>query len=248
MRLSRLPGVQAVVTSRAGGVSTGPYATLNLGLHVGDDPALVVENRRRAAALIGATLDDLVFMRQTHGRNVAVVDDAARGRGGQDSIDDTDALVTSTPGLVLVVMVADCVPMVLFDPAERVLAVVHAGWKGTALRIVDAALEAMNSKPAGVRAFIGPAISGERYQVGPDVASQFDADADVLVPDGPDHWRLDLRAANRGILIEAGLVPEHIEVHPASTGGDYFSDRAERPCGRFGVLARLTDHVEGRTA
>jgi copper oxidase (laccase) domain-containing protein len=114
---------------------------------------------------------------------------------------------------------------------------VHAGWKGTAARVADAALDAMNAKPAEVRAFIGPAISWERYQVGPDVAGHFDGD--VLAPDGPDHWRLDLRAANRRILIEAGVAPEHIEQHPASTGGDYFSDRAERPCGRFGVLARL---------
>ena len=122
--------VDALVTSRQGGVSAGPYASLNLGLHVGDSTAAVLENRRRTAAALGADLGDLVFCHQSHGRNVQVVTAADRGRGTlsqDDAIAATDALVTAEPGVVLVVMVADCVPIVLYDPVARVLSCVHAG-------------------------------------------------------------------------------------------------------------------------
>ncbi|MGH9091394.1 MAG: polyphenol oxidase family protein, partial [Acidimicrobiales bacterium] len=141
-------GVDAVVTTRHGGVSTGPYGSLNLGLHVGDDPAAVVENRRRAAAAIGAALGDLVVAEQVHGSAATVVGREARGRGtldAGDAVPATDALVTAAPGTVLVTLVADCVPVVLFDPAARVLATVHAGWRGTAGRVVAAAVDAMTA-------------------------------------------------------------------------------------------------------
>ena len=238
--------VDVAVTTRAGGVSTGPYATLNLGLHVGDDPAAVVENRRRAAALVGAALDDLVFCNQAHGRNVVVVGEAERGRGTRsldDAIPAADAMVTTTPGLVLVVMVADCVPIVLFDPAARVLAVVHAGWRGTVARVAAAAVEAMESlgaSPARIVAGVGPAVAAERYQVGPEVADAA-AGLDGLRPDGTGRWTFDLWAANGQVLREAGVDPAAIHVAPVATGpgSPFFSDRAERPCGRFAALARL---------
>ncbi|HEY6789537.1 MAG TPA: laccase domain-containing protein, partial [Trebonia sp.] len=108
-------GLDAVVTTRNGGVSQGPYASLNLGFHVGDDDKAVLENRRRAAAALGADLGDMVFCNQSHGRAVAVVTATDRGRGTlslADAIDSTDALVTTEPGVALVVMVADCVPIV----------------------------------------------------------------------------------------------------------------------------------------
>jgi polyphenol oxidase len=245
--------VDAVVTTRHGGVSDGPYATLNLGLHVGDDDAAVLENRRRAARAIGLRLDDLVFCNQEHRREVAVVDESHRGRGAtslDDAVDAVDALVTATPGLGLVVMVADCVPIVLYDPVAHVLACVHAGWGGTVRRVAEAAVSTMTglgSRPGDILAAIGPAIEVDRYQVGDEVAEAarqaFGPAADQVVrPDGTGRWLFDLWAANRHTLREAGLVPEHISTAPEGSGADrYFSDRAERPCGRFAALAVLQD-------
>ncbi len=139
-------GVDAVVTTREGGVSTGPFRSLNLALHVGDEPSRVLENRRRALTSLGAGLEDLVLGEQVHGAEVAVVDGSARGRGATtltDAVPTADAIVTAHPGTVLGVLVADCVPIVIVDPAARVLACVHAGWRGTAGAVVDRALDAM---------------------------------------------------------------------------------------------------------
>lgn len=243
--------VEAGVTTRDGGVSTGPYESLNLGLHVGDDPASVVENRRRAAAAIGLGLDGLVLCHQVHGREVVVVDDRHRGRGTR-SADDApaaDALVTATPDLGIGVMAADCVPMVLYDPGVHVLAAVHAGWRGTVAGVGPAAVEALaglGADPARVVAGIGPAIPADRYQVGDEVADAaracFGADVDTVVrPDGTGRWLFDLWAANRRLLVDAGLDPAHIETSAVGTGPGtpFFSDRAARPCGRFAALARL---------
>lgn len=244
--------VDALVTTRDGGVSSGPYASLNLGLHVGDDPSRVIENRRRAVAALGLELGQCVFAHQTHGREVVVVGTADQGRGttGPEGAPACDALVTATPGVGLAIMVADCVPLVLFESQARVLAVVHAGWKGTVARVAEAAVAAMaalGAAPAAVAAGLGPAIEADRYQVGDEVAEAargaFGGDAsDVLAPDGPGHWRFDLGAANRRVLVEAGVPAAQIEVAPVGTGPGtpFFSDRAERPCGRFAALARLT--------
>jgi len=243
-------GAEAVVTTRDGGVSAGVYATLNLSFSVGDEPGNVVENRRRAAAAVGAGLRDLVFARQVHGAAVRVV--TAADRGGANApggtVGDADALVTNTPGPVLAVLVADCVPIVLYDPRARVLACVHAGWRGTVARAPGAALAAMETlgaRPAGVRVGIGPAIGPDRYQVGAEVA---DAARDAfgprpfLRPDGTGAWLFDLWAANRFVLREAGVPDRNIHVAGVPTGPDpglFFSDRTARPCGRFAALARL---------
>jgi len=243
-------GAEAIVTTRDGGVSAGVYATLNLSFSVGDEPGNVVENRRRAAAAVGAGLRDLVFARQVHGAAVRVV--TAADRGGANApggtVGDADALVTNTPGPVLAVLVADCVPIVLYDPRARVLACVHAGWRGTVARAPGAALAAMETlgaRPAGVRVGIGPAIGPDRYQVGAEVA---DAARDAfgprpfLRPDGTGAWLFDLWAANRFVLREAGVPDRNIHVAGVPTGPDpglFFSDRTARPCGRFAALARL---------
>jgi len=241
-------GAEAIVTTRDGGVSAGVYATLNLSFSVGDEPGNVVENRRRAAAAIGAGLGDLVFARQVHGAAVRVVTGADRGgaavSGG--TVGDADALVTSEPGPVLAVLVADCVPVVLYDPRARVLACVHAGWRGTVARATGAALAAMETlgaRRADVRAGIGPAIGPDRYQVGAEVADAArDGLGPFLRPDGAGAWLFDLWAANRFLLREAGVPDRNIHVAGVPTGpapGLFFSDRTARPCGRFAALARL---------
>jgi YfiH family protein len=249
--LAGLPA-DVVITTRYGGVSAAPYDSLNLGLHVGDAAEAVVENRRRAARVVGLDLDDLVFCNQTHGRVVVTVGAADRGRGARradDAVPGADALVTATPGVGLVVMVADCVPIVLVDPVRRMVACVHAGWRGTTARVAEATVEAMaagGARPGDLVAAVGPAVPAQRYQVGEDVASAAaecfgPALADVLAPDGTGRWRFDLWAANRRILADAGLAPANVVVaeRPTGGGGPWWSDRETRPCGRFAAIAVL---------
>ena len=257
-------GVDAFVTTRHGGVSAGPYATLNLALHVGDTPADVVVNRRRAAAAIGADLGDFVFCQQSHGRRVAVVSEGDRGRGALslgDALASTDALVTTDPGTVLAILVADCVPIILLDPQAQVLACVHAGWRGTVAGVTGAALHAMQglgAQPERMRVAIGPAVAADRYQVGPEVAAAADRffggdTGGIMRPDGSGRWLMDLPAANRRVIRESGVPDSQIYGSGLSTasraaGGPgmsspgpelFFSDRAARPCGRFAAIARL---------
>ena len=265
--LDPLP-VEAIVTTRHGGVSAGGYATLNLSFAVGDEAANVRENRRRAAAALGADPADFVFAAQVHGRRAEVVSAADRGRGtlaAGDAVGPADALVTATPGTVLAILVADCVPIVLYDPAAHVLACVHAGWRGTVAGTAQAALAAMCSlgtRPRDVIAGIGPSVAAGSYQVGEEVAAaardafgekaagaaQDDSGQQaqaLLCPaptGGPGQWLFDLPAANRHILRAAGVPDGQIQVAATPTGPDpglFFSHRAERPCGRFALAARL---------
>ncbi len=256
-------GVEAMVTTRHGGVSSGSasgagehadFSTLNLSFQVGDDPADVAENRRRAAAAFGADLGDFVFARQVHGRTAQTVSHADRGRGStgpEDAIAQADALVTNDPGTVLAILVADCVPIVLYDPVAHVLACVHAGWRGTVARVAGSALAAMSSlgtRACDVIAGLGPAISPDRYQVGDDVAAAaeraFGTRArSVIRPDGTGKWLFDSWTANRLILGEAGVPGDKIHVADVPTGPDpglFFSHRAQAPCGRFAAVARLS--------
>jgi polyphenol oxidase len=244
--------VDALVTTRHGGVSGGDYATLNLSFGVGDRPENVLENRRRAAAALGAGLADFVFGSQVHGAVARIVTGADRGRGAavaDEGVGEADALVTADPGTVLAVLVADCVPIALYDPGAHVLACVHSGWRGTVARVAQAALAAMatlGARPSSVIATLGPAIGPERYQVGDDVAEEvrgaFGERATLaLQPDGTGRWLLDMWAINRLVLSEAGVADDRIHVAAISTGppGLFFSNRAVRPCGRFGLMARL---------
>jgi len=243
--------VDAAVTTRQGGISTGPYRSLNLALHVGDDPAAVLENRRRAAVAFGARLGDLVLADQVHGSGVAVVPAGWRGRGTlerRDAVPGVDALVTVDEGVVLSILVADCVPLVLVDRDAGVLGCVHAGWRGTVARVVERCVEAMvglGARPAHLRAGIGPAIAAADYPVGAEVATAVRrslpelADA-VLSPAGPGSFTLDLCGATRRILVGCGLDPAGVHLTDEATGDRrFFSDRRARPCGRFGLLARL---------
>jgi len=270
-------GADAAVTARSGGVSSGPYATLNLSLSVGDDPVLVLENRRRLAVALGARPADFVFARQVHGAGVRIVGDADRGSGAftlDDAIAGTDALVTASPGVILAILTADCVPIVLHDPVVGVLACVHAGWRGTVARVAAAAVAAMTSlgcRPSDMIAGLGPAAAPARYQVGPDVhhavtqafgpagaafirpdCTVTESHENLEAPANPERWLLDLWAANRHVLREAGLPGPQIHVTDLPTGpldlsgpegatthGYFFSDRVARPCGRLALVARL---------
>ncbi len=243
-------GVDAVVTTRECGVSTGPYRALNLGLHVGDEADAVVENRRRAASALGCGVADLVFATQVHGARAEVVRTRDAGRGAldaHDAIDACDALVTAEPGPVLVTLVADCSPILLVDPGARVLATVHAGWRGAVAGTVRAALETMatlGARASRTLAVIGPTISPNAYVVGADVETAarqaFGDDAPRVLFEHGDRWRFDVAGANRMQLVRAGVREDRISSSPFASGdGPFFSDRTTRPCGRFGLLARL---------
>jgi hypothetical protein len=246
-------GVSVALTTRLGGVSRPPYDTLNLGLHVGDRSEDVVVNRQRAARAFGVGLDTIVFAHQVHGTDARTVGPADMGRGAIDeteAIEDTDILVTTSPGVTLAILVADCVPIALVDHDARVLAAVHAGWRGTGAGAAKAALRAMaeaGGRPKRVRAFLGPAVAPSRYQVGDEVHDALakavepaPLEPTVAQPDGPGRWLVDLVAANRQQLEMQGVPSEHIcESGITTANPSLFSDRATRPCGRFGLLAQL---------
>ncbi|HLI38479.1 MAG TPA: polyphenol oxidase family protein [Streptosporangiaceae bacterium] len=260
-------GVDALVTTRWGGVSQGPYSTLNLSMNVGDEAASVLENRRRVAAALGAGAGDFVFADQVHGSQARVVSASDRGSGAfgpADAVSGTDALVTADPGIVLAVMAADCAPIVLYDPRRHVVACVHAGWRGSLARVAASAVAAMRSlgtRPENVIACLGPVIAPDRYQVGAEVAEAAgrcfgDRAGEVIRPDRRDgpggasgsRWLFDVWAANRLVLRDAGVPGGQIHATDVPTGatrgvhdgaGWFFSDRAERPCGRFAAVARL---------
>ena len=226
-------GVDAFVTTRAGGVSEGPYASLNLGEHVGDDPARVAENRRRVARAAGVDPGDLVTVRQVHGTDLAEV------RAGGPRPLEADGLVTEDPEVAVAVLSADCVPLVLVDPDRGRIAVVHAGWRGLAAGMIERAVASL-APATRLEVAVGPAIAGAAYQVGPEVAAHFAEVPGAVRPDVGDRSRLDLVTVVHHRLLACGVADGSLRILRASTDADptLFSDRAERPCGRQALVAR----------
>lgn len=225
-------GVRAFVTARTGGVSSAPYDSLNLGDHVEDDPANVLENRRRVAEAIGVDARRLVIINQVHGRDVVSANQATADSAG-------DVIVDYGDGFAVAVLVADCLPILLVDEDSPTLAVVHAGWRGLENNVLESALENFEHHDA-VHAFLGPCISGASYQVGPDVAEHFTTVPGAVTPDTGDRSRLDLRCVAVAQLLALHVSESHLTVASQSTDGGetFFSDRAQRPCGRFALVAR----------
>jgi len=225
-------GVDAFVTDRFNGVSTGDYASLNLGDHVGDDEAAVEENRRRVAEAVGVPRARLLTVRQVHGTTVKEAREV-------DATTRADALLTEEEDVALAILVADCLPVLVVDASSRRFAVVHAGWRGLAEGTIASTLERFDD-PHRVHVFIGPSISLEGYQVGPEVAAHFRDVPRAVLADGGDRSRLDLRQVATTQLVAAGVpdgqVVRSLEV---TDGGEvFFSDRAQRPCGRFALVAK----------
>jgi hypothetical protein len=230
-------------------------ATLNLGAEVDDEPARVPENRRRAAAALGADLDDMVTAEQVHGTEVAHIsrtDGLERGVAGNPVAGTCDALMTAEAGPLLAVLVADCVPVLLFDPQAPAAAAVHAGWRGTARGVVRSAVEAMidrcGSAPEDIQAAIGMSIGPCCYEVDTPVIERFreafgeQAD-DFFVPVDSEHSMLDLWAANRELLLSSGVQAANIlstKLCTACMPGRFFSHRREKGhTGRMAGLIRL---------
>ncbi|WP_418888528.1 peptidoglycan editing factor PgeF [Mycolicibacterium neoaurum] len=227
--------VRRVTTTRAGGVSKPPFDTFNLGDHVGDDPAAVAANRRRLADALGLAADAVVWMNQVHSDRVAVVD----GPQGA-ALPDTDAMVTTTRGLALAVITADCVPVLLADARAGVIGAAHAGRVGAQLGIVERTVEKMvelGAQVADVSVLLGPAVSGRRYEV----PEQMAADVEKTLPGS----RCRTARGTPGLDIRAGLVGQlqrlgvtSIDVDPRCTVEDraLFSHRRGAPTGRLASL------------
>lgn len=238
--LSRFGDISHFVTSRAGGVSEGNYASMNLGLYSGDSRERVDENIRRLMTGLGLGPERLLLPRQVHGCRVAVVDRTFTQLSGVERearLEGFDALITADPGVCVAVATADCVPVLLYAADKRVVAAVHAGWRGTVSRIAELTLQRMVDEfgcdPRQVWAAIGPSISPSAFEVGEEVVDAFhDAGFDLsrlLLRDsdsGKGH--IDLWEANRMSLTGAGLDGDHIELAGICTYerfSDYFSAR-----------------------
>jgi len=249
--LLQYQGVRHFVSTRGGGFSDPPYDSLNLGFHVGDDPENVLKNRERLADTIGIPLTHFTIGRQIHSGNVTIVSEALRGKGSIDhseAIDATDAMVTTVPDTCLMVLVADCVPMLFFDPGRRVIGVAHAGWHGTlqcvARNTVRAMEKAFGSSPQDIVVGMGPSIGPCCYEVGPEVIARVEG----IFPRGKEcllneskggKGYFDLWKANLVQLLRAGVEGKNIEMAEKCTGHNpelFFSYRHQRgDTGRFGA-------------
>lgn len=233
------PGAAHGFSTRQGGVSHQPMDSLNLAANRGDAPERVRENFRRFCAAVGADSTALVKNHQVHGdivRSVTMADVMSVPEA--PGLFEADGLVTDAPGVCLTIFSADCVPVLLYDPVGRVIAAVHAGWRGTAIGAAARAAQAMATRygcdPANIRAAIGPAISRCCFETHSDVPdglrAHMGADAEeFIVPlPGGEKFRVDLKGANARWLTRSGLLPEHIAVCDACTGcgrADFWSHR-----------------------
>jgi len=231
-------GVGVAVTDRDGGVSRAPWSSFNLAAHVGDDPQAVAANRQLLTAALAPDIDALVGMEQVHSATVAVVDDPPATPPA------ADALVTRTRGMALLVLVADCTPILLSDRRAGVVAAVHAGRRGLAAGVLPAALTemgALGARPDRMYAVVGPGICPEHYEVPPEMRDEVAAAAPgsaALTSAGRP--ALDIRA---GILhqLRAAGVRQHA-VLPQCTAEDarFFSHRRDGVTGRFGAVVWMS--------
>jgi YfiH family protein len=245
--------VHAVFT-RIGGVSRGPFATLNVGHTVGDEEAAVAENHARIYAHLDVGARQVATARQVHGNHVGVVTSADGGR----IFPNTDGLITDEPGIALMLRFADCQPILLYDPAHHAVGLAHAGWRGIAqglaLRTVEKMAETFGSRPAEIIAALGPAIGPCCYTVGHDVAAAMGYAlpdwSQAMSMDGEDAWRLDLSAANSQQLAAAGVhTIEQANLCTACHNDEFFSHRAEQGhTGRFAVVTYLVGRMRREQA
>ena len=247
--LNELDIVEHCFTTRLGGVSGGVCASLNLSFSRGDDPKAVMENYRRVAETFSKMVDDFVCTDQTHTTNVLRVGKAEKGYGvtREKPYTDVDGLITNEPGVILSTFYADCVPLYFVDPVNKAIGLSHSGWRGTVGRMGQKTLEAMRdafgTKPEDVYAAIGPSICQECYEISEDVAMHFYEEFqgrgdEILINKGNGKYQLDLWKTNEIVLLEAGILPEHLAVTNICTCCNsevLFSHRASH--GKRGNLA-----------
>ncbi len=203
-------------TSKLGGVSRGRISGFNLGFRVNDNEASVKENYRLLACDLDFSLDRIVLSKQTHTDNIRIVteEDCGKGVVRQSDIEDTDGLVTNIPSIVLTVFSADCVPILLCDKNKKVVAAVHAGWrgsvKGIGAKCVDIMKDRFGCDPADIIAAIGPSIAECCFEFGDDAVIYFDKKYYTEKEDGK--YNIDLWSFNRDGLVKAGVLPENIDI------------------------------------
>lgn len=231
-------GVRAFSTTRAGGVSEGPWRSLNLGDHVGDDPANVAENRARLRSVLPA---DPVWLKQVHGTRCIVADSAPR-----DAV--ADAAVTRAPNVVCAVLTADCLPVLLCDDEASVVGIAHAGWRGLAAGVIEATVAEMATSGECLMAWLGPAIGPTAFEVGDEVRAAFiagDAEAEfAFAAHGKGKWLCDIYSLAARRLASLGVRrvtrPDFCTVSDAAR---FFSYRRDGASGRMASLIWLEPGV-----
>lgn len=229
--------VRALTTLRQGGFSTGPYLSLNIGDHVGDELSAVRRNRNLLRDTFGLPSEP-VWLRQIHGTEIV---DAAQVAPGVAA----DGSYTDKPGVVCTVLTADCLPLFLCDRCGDQVALVHVGWRGLVTGIVERGVAVFESQPSELLAWMGPAIGSRAYEVGPDVYRSFSASdhgypGAFKVSTREDHWFADLCALTRVRLEQSGLREIYgLDTCTYSEEGSFFSHRRDHPCGRMASLIWL---------
>ena len=239
--LSKITWVAHAISTRTGGMSPPPYESLNLSWTTGDKKETVLKNRKLFFGMFRKEEDDVVEMKQVHGDHVAVVGQAEKGT----TVLERDAIITGTPGVVLLVKSADCVPILLIDPVKRVVGALHAGWRGTAAEIARLTIDHMEdyfgTRAENVVAGVGPSIGPCCYEIDTPVINAFNGFSyrdKLFTKQYDDRANFNLWDANKFQLIERGVKEKNIEVAGICTKDNnnlFFSDRGlGKPGGRFG--------------
>lgn len=228
------PCVKAVITTRSGGSSAGPYASLNLGLRSGDDAGAVAANRARLRA---ALPQEPRWLRQVHGAAVVDADKLT-------AMPEADASVARLPGTVCAVLVADCVPVLFTNRTGTLVAIAHCGWRGLAAGVIERTVTATGGPPDDLLAYLGPGIGPKAFEVGEEVRRAFLADhpddADAFIPNSPEKWLADLFLLARRRLQRVGVQRTFgSEICTYSDPARFYSYRRDRTTGRMAALIWL---------
>lgn len=236
------PGVRALTTTRHGlGVSQAPFDSFNLGIRCGDDADAVIENRRHLDLALGLPSAPR-WLRQVHGTEVVRFAPSLQAREGVEAEPEADAVVTSTPGTVLAILTADCLPVVFAARDGSEIAAAHAGWRGLADGMLEATVAAMNTPVDDIVAWLGPAAGPDAYEIGVEVFEAFvarDAGASAAFAQArPGHWKVDLYALARRRLAAVGVIDVHGgDLCTISDPARFFSHRRDQRSGRMATLA-----------
>jgi len=248
--LMGFPEIVHGFSTKKGGISSSPYDTLNLGLHVKDEKGAVVENRKRFVNSLGYSLEDAVALDQVHGNKVIVVDERHKGKGMfeyEDFLASADGMVTNEPGILLTTYYADCVPLYFFDPKTKSIGIAHAGWKGTMLKIganiISELQQNFGANPEDCIPVIGPSIGSCCYEVDDRVLEPMKraySDNSSIIRQEKERTFLNLWEANRISLQESGLKDINIYTSRLCTRCSqehFFSHRRDK--GHTGRMAAI---------
>lgn len=247
-------GVDIAFSSRLGGVSADPFASLNLGLHVGDIQEKVLENRRRIMSVFNQDINRMVCCRQIHGSQVAIISSQNRGCGSialEDSLDGIDGMVTDLKGLYMATFYADCIPVFIFDPVKKCIGMAHSGWKGTMSRIAVKTVKILEQEfgcsPKNMEAFIGPGIGPCCFEIQAELAAnataEFSEFRDIIIKEKNGRYTWDLQRTIQQMLAASGLNPDNIIRASLCTSCHndlFYSYRKEKGItGRMGAILGL---------